>query len=63
MYSFGILICEICIGKLPNPDKRVVQIAMVKNKVLRALIRKCLQDKPQDRPSMEDVVGELEKLV
>ena len=36
---------------------------MVKNKVLRALIRGCLQDNPQDRPSMEDVIGELEKLV
>ena len=35
---------------------------MVKNKVLRALIRRCLQDNPQDRPSMEDVIGELEKL-
>ena len=36
---------------------------MVKNKVLRALIRRCLHDNPQDRPSMEDVIGELEKLV
>ena len=36
---------------------------MVKNKVLRALIRRCLQDSPQDRPSMEDIIDELEKLV
>ena len=36
---------------------------MVKKKVLRALIRRCLQDNPQDRPSMEEVIGELEKLV
>ena len=63
LYSFGVLICEICIGKLPNPDRRAEQVAMVKNKVLRALIRRCLQDNPQDRPSMEDVIGELEKLV
>ena len=42
---------------------RAEQVAMVKNKVLRALIRRCLQDNPQDRPSMEDVIGELEKLV
>ncbi|KAM7425605.1 hypothetical protein ABFA07_022997 [Porites harrisoni] len=63
VYSFGVLICEICIGKLPNPDRRAEQVAMVKNKVLRALIRRCLQDNPQDRPSMEDVIGELEKLV
>ncbi|KAM7425600.1 hypothetical protein ABFA07_022993 [Porites harrisoni] len=63
VYSFGVLICEICIGKLPNPDRRAEQVAMMKNKVLRALIRRCLQDNPQDRPSMEDVIGELEKLV
>ena len=36
---------------------------MVQNRVLRPLIRRCLQDDPQDRPSMEDVIGELEKLV
>ena len=36
---------------------------MVQNRVLRSLIRRCLQDDPQDRPSMEDVIGELEKLV
>ena len=63
MYSFGVLICEICIRKLPKPDRRAEQVAMVKDRVLRPLIRKCLQDNPQDRPSMEDVIGELEKLV
>ena len=63
MYSFGVLICEICIGKLPNPDRRPEQVAMVENRVLRVLIRRCLEDYPQDRPSMEDVIGELEKLV
>ena len=63
MYSFGVLICEMCIRKLPNPDRRAEQVAMVKKKVVRALIRRCLQDDPQDRPSMEDVIGELQKLV
>ncbi|PFX21245.1 uncharacterized protein LOC111335862 [Stylophora pistillata] len=32
VYSFGVLLCEMCIGELPDPQKRVRQVAMVKNK-------------------------------
>ena len=63
VYSFGVLLCEICIRELPNPDRRDEQVAMVTNRVLRALIRRCLHQDPQERPSMEDIIGELEKLV
>ena len=63
VYSFGVLLCEICIRKLPNPDRRDEQVAMVTNRVLRALIRGCLHPDPQERPSMEGIIGELEKLV
>ena len=36
---------------------------MVTNRVLRALIRRRLHQDPQERPTMEDIIGELEKLV
>ena len=36
---------------------------MVTDRMFRALIRRCLQQDPQERPSMEDIIGELEKLV
>ena len=63
MYSFGVLLCEMSIGKLPNPDSREEQVAMVKKRKLRALIRRCLHQDPQERPTMEHIIGELEKLV
>ena len=61
MYSFGVLFCEICIRELPDPDRRDEQVAMVTNRTLRALIRGCLQQDADERPSMEDIIGELEQ--
>ena len=63
MCSFGVVLCEMSTRKLPDPEKRNRQVAMVTNRVLRALIRRCLHQDAQDRPSMEDIIGELEKLV
>ena len=63
MYSFGVLLCENCIRELPDPDRRDEQVAMVINRVLRALVRRCLQPDPEARPSMEDIIRELEQLV
>ena len=63
MYSFGALLCEMSIGKLPDPDRREEQVAMVTDRTFRALIRRCLQQNPQERPTMEHIIDELEKLV
>ena len=51
------------IGKLPDPDRREEQVAMVTDRMFRALIRRCLQQDPKERPTMEHIIGELEKLV
>ena len=61
MYSFGVLLCEICIRELPDPDRRDEQVAMVTNGVLRALIRGCLEQDAEKRPSMEEIIDELEQ--
>ena len=34
---------------------------MVKNRALRTLIWRCLKQAPEARPSMEDIIGELEQ--
>ena len=60
VYSFGVLLCEICIRNLPDPERRDEQVAMVENRALRALVRRCLQEDPESRPSMEDIIGELD---
>ena len=63
MYSFGVLLCEMCTGILPDPDRREEQVAMVTDRVFGTLIRRCLEQDPEARPSMEEVISELEKLV
>ena len=63
VYSFGVLLCEICIRELPDPDRRDEQVVRVKSRRLRALIRGCVQRDPKARPSMEEIIGEMEKPV
>ena len=61
MYSFGVLLCEICTRELPEPDRRDEQVAMVTNRAPRTPIWRCLERAPEARPSMEDIIGELEQ--
>ena len=63
VYSFGVLLCEMCIRELPDPIRRKRQVAMVKNKLNRALIRGCLQSEPEARPSIQEIIDELEEPV
>lgn len=63
VYSFGVLLCEICIRELPDPERRDQQVAMVTDRTLRGLIRRCIYQDPEARPSMEDIIEELEQLV
>ena len=60
VYSFGVLLCEMSIRELPYPERREQQVTMVTNSVLRALIRGCLETDPQARPTMEEIVDEIE---
>ena len=55
VFSFGVLLCEICIRKQLEPNRRDEQVAMVKNLTLRALIRRCLERAPEARTSIEDI--------
>jgi len=62
VYSFGVLVCEMCIQELPDPKQREEQVALVTNHMLRGLIRRCIQKDPEARPDMEEIIDDLDSL-
>ena len=51
----------MCIGEMPDPERRAEQLLMVTNRVIRGLVRRCLKTDPAHRPNMEEIVQELEQ--
>ena len=62
VYSFGVLLCEMSIRELPDPQRRLNQIDRVRDRQLRDLVTRCVCRVPQNRPDMADVLRELEAL-
>ena len=60
IYSFGALVVEMLTGQLPAPDDRPGLLRKVQHEQLLCLIRRCLIDNPEDRPSANDVISELD---
>ena len=59
IYSFGALILEMLTGRLPAPDDRPGLLRRIHHVQLLSLIRRCLSDNPEDRPSASDIIVEL----
>ena len=62
VYSFGVLLCEMCIRDSPDPKQQENQVALVKNDVFRDLIRRCIPREPEARPLMEEIIYVLDSL-
>jgi len=60
VYSFGVLLCEMCIRELPNPQEIRHQIGQVSDGILRRLIKRCVRSNPEERPVTSVVISELE---
>ena len=52
MYSFGLLVLEMCTRRIPVPE----DIEQVANEPLKTFIRACIHQNPEDRPSMEGAI-------
>ena len=59
VYSFGVLLCEMCTRELPDPQRIQEQIGLVTDAVLQELVRQCVMRAPDARPTMNDVITEL----
>lgn len=63
VYSFGVLLCELCTNQTPNPGERERQISLMWNKNLRELVELCVAKDPTRRSTMTDVIKVLEPMI
>ncbi|XP_074619103.1 uncharacterized protein LOC141877949 isoform X2 [Acropora palmata] len=61
VYSFGVLLCEMCIRQMPEPQRRHQQVLLVKSHDLRNLVCECVQDNPAERPEMSEIIKKIER--
>ena len=59
VYSFGILLLEMCTGEFPYPSKRDDQIRSIPEHGTRCLIQRCIRGREELRPSAGDLIAEL----
>ena len=59
VYSFGVLLCEMCIRQIPDPLRREEQLVLVTNGSFRDLVRRCLHGDPGTRPTVQEIIDEL----
>ena len=61
VYSYGIMLCEVATHTLPGTDIFPTLLDRVEHEwpQLHHLVKICIKVKPQERPSMEDVLSAL----
>ena len=62
VYSYGVLLLEMCTRKFPDPksiDNEALMKKIQSRSQLAPVIRQCLQVLPDDRPSMKEVITQL----
>ena len=61
VWSYGLVVQEMAIGKRPDPGKRSQQVEQVTCPKLKELVTACIEFQPLRRPSMPEVVRVLIK--
>ena len=59
IFSFGALMLEMLTGELPVPEDRPRLLSQVHHEQLLRLIRRCLSERIEDRPSASAIISEL----
>lgn len=60
VYSYGVLLLEMCSRQFPDKDKHEDHLKRVKQAAMPELIRRCLQEAPEDRPAMSEILEQLQ---
>ena len=56
VYSYGVLLLEMCTRTFPNPGNRETLVQTVRHPRMATLIQQCLQQEPKDRLPMTTIV-------
>jgi len=64
VYSYGILLCEVIVGQLPMEESfpSMMQVVQSRWPFMHNLVTSCIQEHPDNRPTMSYVLGEFGKL-
>ena len=60
VYSYGVLLLEMCSRRFPNPEECEALLQRVQQPAMVALIQQCMEREPTRRPTMSDIIGQLE---
>ena len=60
VYSYGVLLLEMCSRRFPNPEECEALLQRVQQPAMVALIRQCMEREPMRRPTMSDIIQQLE---
>ena len=60
IYSFGVLVLEMLTGLLPEPNERPDILLKIQHEQFVDLIKRCLCERPEDRPRASDIISELD---
>jgi len=59
VFSYGVLLLEMCSRKFPSAEERVEFLQRVKQPAMVVLIQQCLEHEPQRRPDMSQILEHL----
>ena len=64
VYSYGILLVEMCLGEFPEsqPERQQEQIQRIQWVSMVSLIRRCTSERPAHRPTMSNVMDLLARI-